>query len=308
MKAIRIHQYGGAEQLSYDDVELPEGGLNKVLVRIQAASLNPVDYKLASGMMRDLVKLTFPWIPGGDFSGIVESVDSSVTGFKKGDAVFGNSPAGGAYSQYIMADADLIAAKPSNLDHIQAASVPLAAQTAWQGLFDHGELQAGQKVLIHGAAGGVGTFAVQLARWKGAKVFATSSASDIEYLRKLGADEIINYKAVSFEKVLGDIDLVFDLIGGDTQTRSLITLKAGGRLISTTQPPAPEEAGKHKVIAMMMRMQPSAQRLSLLAGLLERGKIKTFVDKTFPLAQAKEAWAYLMNAHSRGKIVLAVPS
>jgi NADPH:quinone reductase-like Zn-dependent oxidoreductase len=306
MKAIRIHKYGGAEQLSYDDVEIPQTETNLVLVRVNAASVNPVDYKLASGMLKDLVKLSLPWIPGGDFSGIVESIGSAVVGIKKGDAVFGNSPGGGAYSQFIAVGSDLITSKPPRLDHIQAASVPLAAQTAWQGLFDHGELRAGQKVLIHGAAGGVGSFAVQLARWKGARVFATSTASDIEYLHDLGADDVINYKDVSFEKAMKDIDLVFDLIGSDTQTRSFSVLKAGGRLVSTVQPPSEDMAARYKVFAMIMRMQPTAKRLSLLGELLDQGKIKTVVDKTFSLAQTKEAWTYIMNSHSHGKIVLVV--
>jgi NADPH:quinone reductase-like Zn-dependent oxidoreductase len=163
-------------------------------------------------------------------------------------------------------------------------------------------------VLIHGAAGGVGSFAVQLAHWKGAIVFATASAADIEYLRELGADEVINYTAVPFEEAVSDIDLVFDLIGNDTQTRSFGVLKTGGRLISTTQQPLLVEAGKHKVFAMLMRMQPSAKRLSLLADLLDGGKIKPFVNKTFQLSQAEEAWRYLMNTHTQGKIVLVIPS
>ena len=308
MKAVRLHRYGGAKELSYDDVVLPKLGPTQILVRVQAASINPVDYKLASGMLRDLVKLTLPWIPGGDFSGVIESLGTAVNGFKKGDAVFGNSPSGGAYSQYIAADTDLITAKPANLDYIQAASVPLAAQTAWQGLFEHGGLQTGQQVLIHGAAGGVGSFAVQLAHWKGAKVFATSSAADIEYLRQLGADEVINYTAVPFEEAVNDMDLVFDLIGSDTQTRSFSIIKQGGRLVSTVQPPSPVEAGKHKVSAMIMRMQPSAKRLAQLASLLEDKKIKTIVDKTFPLSQTAEGWTYLMNKHTQGKVVLVVPS
>jgi NADPH:quinone reductase-like Zn-dependent oxidoreductase len=307
MKAIRLNKYGGAEELSYDDVVLPTIGPTQVLVKVHAASVNPIDYKLASGMMRDLVKLTFPWMPGGDFSGVVGSYGSKVTGIKKGDAVFGNSPGGGAYSQHIAASADLITAKPTTLDHFQAASVPLAAQTAWQGLFDHGELKAGQRVLIHGAAGGVGTFAVQLAHWKGAEVFATSISADMEYLSDLGADEVINYKAVHFEDAAKDMDLVFDLIGGDTQTRSFTVLKPGGRLISTVEPPSPEEAGKKNIFAMVMRMQPTAKRLAILADLLDKGKIKTIVDKTFALSQAADAWRHIVKSHSRGKIVLVIP-
>lgn len=304
MKAVLIHKYGGPEKVVYEDVvEIPKAGANQALVQIKAVSLNPIDYKLASGKMQNL---KLPWTPGGDFAGVVESVGSGVFGFKNGDAVFGNSPGGGAYSQYIAVNADLIVPMPPRLDFVEAASVPLAGQTAWQGILEHGELQTGQKVLIHGAAGGVGSFAVQLARWKGAEVFATALSEDAQYLRELGAGEVINYKTTPFESVVKDMDLVFDLIGGDTQAKSFMALREGGRLISTVQPPSAEEAAKHKIVAMMMHMKPSAKRLSQLVELLEEGKIKTFIDRTFSLSQAKEAWRYMINCHTKGKIVLTV--
>jgi NADPH:quinone reductase-like Zn-dependent oxidoreductase len=200
----------------------------------------------------------------------------------------------------------MIAPKPRRLSDIEAASVPLAGQTAWQGLFDNGRLERGETVLIHGAAGGVGTFAVQLAHWKGAKVLATASADNIDSVRALGADTVIDYKATPFESVAKNVDLVFDLIGGETQRRSFGVLKPGGRLVATAQPPSPEEAAKHKVEAKMMGMKASAANLLKLAELLDAGKIKTVVTKTYSLAQARDAWTEIMSGHTRGKIVLQV--
>lgn len=304
MKAVLIHKYGGPEELRYENVlEMPKAGENQILIRIKAASLNPIDYKMASGKF---MNLNLPWIPGGDFSGVVEVIGSEGLGFNNGDAVFGNSPGGGAYAHHIAANADMIVPMPPHLDFVQAASVPLAGQTAWQGIFEHGELQAGQNVLIHGAAGGVGSFAVQLAHWKGAQVFATALPEDADYLRKLGAEEIINYKMTPFENVVQDMDLVFDLIGGDTQARSFKVIKEGGRLISTVQKPSDEDAAKHNIFAMVMRMQPTAERLSKLAELLEEEKIKPWIDRTFALPQAGEAWEYMINFHTKGKIVLTI--
>lgn len=304
MKAVLIHKYGGPEKVVYEDVvAIPKVGANQVLVQIKAVSLNPVDIKLASGK---LWNLTLPWTPGSDFSGVVEEVGPGVFGFKNGDAVLGNSPGGGAYAQYIAIGADLIVPMPPRLDFVEAASIPLAGQAAWQGIFEHGELQAGQKVLIHGASGGVGSFAVQLAHWKGAEVIATALPEDSDYLRKLGAQEIINYKTTPFESVVKNMDLVFDLIGGETQARSFMVLKEGGRLISTVEKPSDEAAAKHKIFAMVMQMKPTSKRLSQLVELLEEGKVKTYIDRTFALAQAKEAWRYMINCHTKGKIVFTV--
>jgi NADPH:quinone reductase-like Zn-dependent oxidoreductase len=306
MKAIRIHEYGGPDQLRYEDVPEPQAGSGQILVRVHAASVNPVDHKFASGAMRQVMPLNLPWIPGGDFSGVVEAVGAGVTGVKKGDAVFGDSPAGGAYATLVAASSAMIAPKPKKLSHVEAASVPIAAQTAWQALFEHGHLERGQTVLIHGGSGGVGTFAVQLARWKGARVLTTSSAANVDYLRSLGADQAIDYKSTAFESVAKDVDLVLDLIGGETQRRSFGVLKSGGSLVATSQPPSNEEAAKRKVRAMMMRMQASTKDLSQLAKLLEEGTIKTVVSKTYPLSQAREAWIDILSGHTRGKIVLDV--
>ncbi|TMQ31956.1 MAG: NADP-dependent oxidoreductase [Planctomycetota bacterium] len=221
--------------------------------------------------------------------------------------MYGDTPGGGAYAAFAATRADALARKPQKLSFIEAASVPVAGQTAWQALFDHGHLESGQTVLIHGAAGGVGTFAVQLAHWKGARVLATASAANLEYLRSLGAVVAIDYKATRFEAVAKDVDLVLDLIGGETQQRSFAVLKPGGYLVSVVQPPSQELAAKHRVHAVIMRMQPWTANLEQLARLLDAGTIRTVVTKTYPLSQAREAWKDIMSGHTRGKIVLEVP-
>jgi NADPH:quinone reductase-like Zn-dependent oxidoreductase len=306
MKAIRYHAYGGPEQLRYEDAPAPTPKDAEVLVRIRATSVNPWDYKLASGAFRNMVPVDFPYIPGGEFAGVVDAVGKDVDHVKAGDAVYGNCPLG-SYAQLVAAPSFSVAHKPSTLTDLQAASVPLAAQTAFQGLFDHGHLEAGQTVLIHAAAGGVGSFAVQLAHWKGAKVIATASAANLDYVKSLGADQVIDYKATPFDTVVKDVDVVLDLLGGDTQMRSYATLKRGGRMVATSQPPDQEFASRHKVRALMMQMKPTVERLKLLAELLDTGKLQTEVTRTFPLSQARQAWELSMSGHARGKIVLEVP-
>jgi NADPH:quinone reductase-like Zn-dependent oxidoreductase len=306
MKSIRLHEYGGPEQIHLEDAPDPKPAEGQVLVRVQAASVNPIDFKLASGALKQVRPIRFPWTPGGDFAGIVEAVGPGVRDVKRGDAVYGDSPGGGAYSQLVLASAGMIAPMPAKLTPVEAASVPLAAQTAWQGLFDHGQLQRGQTVLIHAAAGGVGTFAVQLAKWKGARVLATGSADNAEYLRSLGADQAIDYRATPFESVARDVDLVLDLVGGETQTRSFGVLKPGGRLVSTVQEPAQEEAARHKVVAKRFTMSPSTDNLKHLAELLDSGAIRPVVTSTYRLSETSEAWSQQMSGHTRGKGVLEV--
>ncbi len=309
MKAVRVLKYGGPEQLRVENVPIPPAGPGEVLVRVRATSVNPFDYKLASGAYKEAMPMPMPYSPGGDFAGVVEAVGEGVTNVRKGEAVFGNSPYG-AYAQFVVAPAGGVAGKPAALSDVEAASVPVAGQTAWQGLFDHGQLAAGQTVLIHAAAGGVGSFAVQLAHWKGARVLATASAANADYLRSLGADGAIDYRATRFETVARDVDVVLDLVGGETQSRSVAVLKGGGHLISTTSPPSDlvkAEAAKRGIQAQMMVMQASTANLQKLAELLEAGKIRTVVAKTYPLADASRAWSEAMAGHTRGKVVLEAP-
>jgi NADPH:quinone reductase-like Zn-dependent oxidoreductase len=296
MNAIRIHSYGDPEQLKYEETPAPKPAEGQVLIRVHAASVNPFDYKLASGAFQKFVPMSLPYTPGGDFSGTVES---------SGQAVYGNCPFG-AYAQFVSASQQSIAPKPARLSHVDAASIPVAAQTAWQGLFDHGHLERGQTVLIHAAAGGVGTFAVQLAHWKGAHVLTTASAANADYLKSLGANQVIDYKTTPFESVAKNVDLVFDLMGGQTQAKSFGVLKPGGRLVATSQPPSQEQAAQHKIEATMMNMQPTTRNLAELAKLLDAGTIKAVVSKVYPLARAADAWREILKGHMRGKIVLDV--
>jgi NADPH:quinone reductase-like Zn-dependent oxidoreductase len=307
MKALRLSDYGGPEKLHLEDAELPRPDQGQVLVRIRAASVNPIDFKLASGSMKNYAPLKFPWIPGGDFAGIIEAVGSGGAAVSAGDEVFGSTPGGGSYAQFALTRSDMVAPKPRTLSFVEAASAPLACQTAWQALFEHADLQVGQTALIHGAAGGVGMFAVQLAHWKGAKVFATCSAVNVDFVRSLGADVVIDYKGTSFESVAKDVDVVLDLIGGETQRRSFAVLKPGGKLIASTTPPPQELAQQKNVQAIGMHMQASAQRLAEIARLIDNGELRTVVSKTYLLYEANRAWVDIMSGHTRGKIVLEIP-
>jgi NADPH:quinone reductase-like Zn-dependent oxidoreductase len=307
VKAVTIRNYGGPEQLRYEEVLAPQAGPGQVLVRVHAASINPVDYKVASGAFRALGSLTFPWIPGSDLSGVIVGVGPGATGFADGTPVFGHCPSG-AYAELAVAPAATVARKPEAVTHVEAASIPIAAQTAWQALFDHGQLQAGQSVLIHAAAGGVGSFAVQLARWKGATVIGTASADNADYVRSLGADRVIDYRTTPFDTAVKDVDLVLDAVGGEVQRRSSAVLRRGGRLVSIVGPPPEDEAQKHGVDAVLFRMQPSTALLEQLAKLMVEGVIRSVVSKTYPLSQAREAWQEHMKGHNRGKVVLEVAS
>ena len=307
MQAIRIHQFGGPDVLTLEQAPQPTPKAGEVLVRVHAASVNPVDWKIREGHMKDFIPTPFPAILGSDFAGVVEAVGPEVTEWKVGQTVFGTPVHGsGAYTEFAVAGKDTLAEKPTTLDFAQAASLPVAALTAWQGLFDHGNLTSGQSVLIHGAAGGVGMFAAQFAKWKGATVYATAGKDDLAWVRELGADTVIDYQNERFEDKATNVDLVLDLVGGETQARSYAVLKPGGILIATAQPPAPD-AGKDKNIrAEMMNMQPTTAQLKQVAELMDSGKIKTFIGATFPLSETRKAQELSQNGHVRGKIVLQV--
>jgi NADPH:quinone reductase-like Zn-dependent oxidoreductase len=255
MKAVRVLEYGGP--LLVDEVPTPTIAADELLVKVKSTAVNYLDLVKASGTIRQILPIDLPWIPGHEFSGVVEQVGSDVAGWAPGEAVFGANEIGGAYAEYLTAKPAVVARKPSNLSFEEAASVPVAAQTAWQGLFTHGHLEKGQTVLIHGGAGAVGGYAVRLAAQAGATVIATASGDDEAYLESLGASRVIDYRQAQFEKVLLEkVDLVFDLIGGETQKRSFLVLKEGGRLVAATQPVSPEETAKHRVSGAMMRLAP----------------------------------------------------
>src|SRR5256886_1526928 len=244
MKAIRIHNYGGPEVLKYEDAPRPQPQAGEVLVRVHAAGVNPIDWKVREGHMKDFWPHKFPLILGWDLSGVVEELGRGASRFEIGDEVYSVPDAlcDGSYAEYIVVRESELALKPKSLHHIRAAAVPLAALTAWQSLFDTAQLQPGQRVLIHGGSGGVGHFALQLAKWKGAYVIATASTKNQELLLELGADETIDYTRQRFEDVARNIDIVLDPIGGDTQERSWQVLKKGGILLSVVEPPSADKA------------------------------------------------------------------
>ncbi len=289
MKAVRLLEYGGP--LVFDDVPTPAIAPDEILVKIKSTAVNHLDLVKASGAARQILPIDLPWIPGHEFSGVVEQIGTDVAGWAPGDAVFGANGTGGAYAEYLSAKQGAIARKPSNLSFEEAASVPVAAQTAWQGLFTHGHLEKGQTILIHGGAGAVGTYAVQLASHAGATVIATASGDDEAYLNSIGASRVIDYRKTRFEEVLEEkVDLVFDLIGGDTQKRSFLVLKEGGYLVSAIQPVSPEETAKHRVSGAMMRLAPSGDVLGRIARLLEEGTIRPDVATVYALPDAAQAW------------------
>src|SRR2546422_2343876 len=280
MKAIRFHEYGGPEVLQYEDVPRPEPQQGEVLIQVRAAAVNPLDLAIREGWMASMIPLQLPAIAGVDVAGIVMATGKGVTDFSIGQEVYGFlSRISGAYAEYATVAIETLAPQPQTLDYVQAASVPLAATAAWQALFEVGGLKEGQKVLVHGGAGGVGTFAVQLAKVKGAHVLATASGQNVEYVKRLGADEVIDYRTTPFEMVAHSVDVVLDLIGGETQQRSWGVLKAGGMLVSLLVPPSQEDAAKYGVRAAFLGAQPTTGLLKELAHLLDTGQIKPHIGK-----------------------------
>jgi NADPH:quinone reductase-like Zn-dependent oxidoreductase len=308
MKAIRIHQYGGPEVLVFEDAPRPVPGLGEVLIRVHAAGVNPVDWKIRAGYMKEFRPYTFPLILGWDLSGVVEAIGPDAGKFKVGDEVYSRPDISrnGAYAEYIAVKESEAAFKPRSIDHIHAAAIPLACLTAWQAIFDTAGLSAGQKILIHAAAGGVGSFAVQLAKWKDAYVIGTASGRNQSFLLDMGVDEPIDYEKMRFEDLVRDVDVVFDTIGGDTQKRSWKVLKKGGILVSIAASPTAEEAARGGVRQAFIFMTPNGSELTEIAGLVDSGKLKPIVETVLPLADARRAHELSQTGHTRGKIVLRV--
>jgi NADPH:quinone reductase-like Zn-dependent oxidoreductase len=305
MKAIQIDQYGGEDLLKQVDVPQPKAGKNQVLVRVVATTFNPIDAKRTSGNMRQIMPVQFPFIPGQDFSGVVDSVGEGVKDFKAGDEVYGFSPNGGAYAEYLAIDADKVALKPKKLNHIDAASLGLVAQTAFE-MVNRANVQKGQTVLIQGAGGSVGSVAVQEAHRRGAVVIATATGPSLDRLRKYGADRVIDYQTERFEDYARNVDAVLDAVGGDVQLRSFSVLKPGGVLVAISQPPSEEEAKKHQVKASMFSTEANGENLKKIAELVDAGEIKPYVGKTYPLADVANAWRDARSNKVDGKLVLLV--
>jgi NADPH:quinone reductase-like Zn-dependent oxidoreductase len=308
MKAVRIHAYGGPDVLKYEEVACPHPQTGEVLIRVHAAGVNPVDWKVREGYLRQMRQYSLPVIPGWDVSGVVEAAADGVSRLKIGDEVYSRPDISrdGAYAECIVVRESEVALKPKSIDYIHASAIPLAALTAWQALFDTGGLKAGQTVLIHAAAGGVGHFAVQLAKWKGARVIGTASKRNHEFLRSLGADETIDYTTTRFEDVVHDVDVVLDAMAGQTQTRSWQVLKKGGILVSILSRPSEQEAAKYGARAGYIFVQPNCAQLNEIAKLVDSGKLKAEIQTVFPLSEAAKAQELNKAGHTRGKIVLSV--
>jgi NADPH:quinone reductase-like Zn-dependent oxidoreductase len=308
MKAVRIHNYGGPEVLKYEEAPRSQPQAGEVLVRVHAAGVNPIDWKVREGQMKDFWPHKFPLILGWDLSGVVEEVGKGASRFRIGDEVYSipDPTRNGAYADYIVVRESELALKPNSLHHIRAAAVPLAALTAWQSLFDAAQLQPGQRVLIHAGSGGVGHFAVQLAKWKGAYVFATASGKNQDLLRELGVDEPIDYTQQKFEDVARKIDIVLDTIGGETQERSWSVLKKGGNLVSLVQPPSEEKAKELGVQAVFVGGKPNGAQLAEIGKIIDAGKLAPVINRILPLSEARRAQELSQSGHTHGKIVLRV--
>jgi NADPH:quinone reductase-like Zn-dependent oxidoreductase len=303
----RFHRFGGPDVLRIEEVEPSMPDALQVLVSVKAASVNPVDFKIRSGKYPAVKEDRLPYTPGRDVSGVVEKCGAQATQFKIGDEVVGMvGIAGGGYAEKAVLDEEAIARKPQEIDHIHAAAIPLAGQTAWQGLFRYGQLKAGQSVLIHGGSGGVGHFAVQFAKAKGARVLTTVSTDSLEFARALGADVVIDYKKQRFEELAHDLDMVFDLIDGETRERSWKLLKKGGVLVTTLSEPSQQTAAQYGVRTTRYTVEADGKELGEILGLVTSGKVKPHVQKTYPLEQAAQALACVEEGHSVGKIVITM--
>jgi len=308
MKAIVAHQYGGPEVLKLEEIPQPEAKEDEILVRVIAAGVNPVDAAARSQKFGQFLHIKLPAIPGYDIAGIVEKAGAKITKFKPGDPVYAYIALdkGGGYAQYAVATEKEAAAKPQSLTYVEAAAVPLVAETAWQALIDTARLSAGQTVLIHGGSGGVGSFAIQIAKARGAKVMATASTANQDLLKQLGADVAIDYTKQKFEDVAKDVDVVLDSVGKDTLARSYGVVKKGGFIVSIVGRPDPTQLEKHGIHGASISVEPNSSELAEIGRLIDEKKIKVIVSQTFPVAEAAKAQEQIATHHTRGKIVLKV--
>ncbi len=309
MKAVQISKYGGSDVIEIkQNLPTPTVTPSTVLVEIHAAGVNPVDWKIREGYMQQMAPLHLPATLGGDFSGVIKEVGAQVKAFRKGEQVYGQagllSGGSGAFAELAIANPNSITKKPKTINHMEAAALPLAGVSAWQALVEHMNLAPGQKILIHGGAGGIGTFAIQLAKYLGAHVATTVRADEMDHVRGIHADEIIDYEKQKFEDVLQDFDAVYDTVGGETYTRSFKILKPNGVIVSMLEQPREELTKKYKVKAIGQFTGVNSTRLAKLAEIVDKHAIKVFIDKIYPLEQAAEAMDYLKKGYPRGKVIL----
>src|SRR5881397_2893814 len=306
MKAVVAHQYGAPEVLKFEEVPRPEPNEDEALVRVIASSVNPADPLTLSGKYAREFGTHLPLIPGYEIAGIVEKAGSNVTKLKVGDAVYGYPTFGGGWADYVTVKEWEVAAKPKSLNFVAAAAVPMGALTAWQSLVDVAKLQPGQTILIHGGSGGVGSFAVQIAKARGARVIATASTANQDLLKQLGADVAVDYTKTKFEDVVKDVDAVLDPVGKETLARSYGAVKKGGIVISLVARPDPVEIEKRQIRGATVWVQPKAKDLAEITKLIDDGKIKPIVSQVLPLTDAAKADAQAATHHTRGKIVLKI--
>lgn len=309
MRAVVLKEYGGPEVLTLQELPKPVPASDEVLIQVHNTSVNAIEWKIRGGM-GETFGIHLPFVLGSEIAGTVEAVGAAVKHFQPGDAVFGfvDLARSGGYAEFITAQESEIAMKPRSMDFAAAASLPVASLTSWQAMFDTAHLQSGQKILIHGAAGGVGSVAVQLARAKGAYVIGTGSGRNAEFVRSLGADEFIDYSTTKFEAVVTDADVVFDTVGGETQTRSFQALKPGGFLVSIISPPSEELAAQFGVRAAVLYAHPSSETLTEIATLVDNGQLKAHLETVLPLSEIRQAHELMQHGSKRGKIVLQISS
>jgi NADPH:quinone reductase-like Zn-dependent oxidoreductase len=307
MRAARFHEYGPPSVLVIDLVPRPVPQEGEVLIRVRTAGVNPIDWKMRAGYLKTYMPVELPRIPGLDVAGTVEEVGSGVTEFAAGDELFGRGSS--TYAEYATGPVATLARKPDGVSFDQAATLHVGGETAWVALFDTAQLEPGQRVLIQGGAGGVGSIAVQLAHWKGAHVIATTSTDNVAYVQSIGADEVVDYTAVPFEDVVHDVDVVIDTVGGEITGRSWATLKPGGIMVVVAGAPDAEAAEAHGVrVSNVRHPAVTAPVLEELARLVVSGDLVPHIDAAFPLEEAAQAQAASETGHGRGRIVLHIAS
>ncbi len=306
MKAVVAHQYGAPEVLKFEEIPRPEPKENEALVRVIASGVNPADPLTLSGKYAREFGTHLPLIPGYDIAGIVEKTGANITKLKIGEAVYGYPTFGGGWADYVTVKEYEVAAKPKSLNFVEAAAVPMGALTAWQALVDTAHLHPGQTILIHGGSGGVGSFAVQIAKARGARVIATASTANQDLLKQLGADAAIDYTKTRFEDVVKDVDAVLDPVGKETLARSYGVVKKGGIVMSLVARPDPAEFQKRGIRGAGISVHPDAADLAEIARLIDAGNIKPIVTQVLPLSNAIAAQEQAATHHTRGKVVLRV--
>lgn len=310
MKAVRLTKYGGKEAVSVVNISSPEISSGKILIQVYAAGVNPIEWKIQNGFLKDFMPLDLPVTLGGDFSGVITQIGDGESAYKVGDEVYGQASVlgggSGSFAEVALASQNSVAKKPKNLNFLQAGALPLAGVSALQALTQHSNLSKGQKILIHGGAGGIGSVAIQIAKHLGAFVATTVSSDDIEYVKSLGADEVINHQTQRFEDVISGYDSVFDTVGGDVTNRSVAVLKKDGILVSMVQMADEEFVRAQGIKSLAQMSHVTTAHLSKLAELVENGDVTVHLDKVFPIDQAAEALFFLQHTPPKGKIVLEI--